>query len=161
MTRHSGERMTFVMQLELPPPFQVGGHRMAYLFMEDDVDAEIYPCEAEGGRNAVILQGGPAFEPHVMVSNAATGPALGSHDSPVEGPIVIAPAKAGEVFPGFPIMGGEPEWLQVDETPTHGPWRLLLQVDSEHVPCTVPYEACLYVFVSPNGERARMLYQFT
>lgn len=173
--RHSGEKMTFIMQLQLPGPFQAGGHTMAYLFMEDDDNAEIYPCEADGGRNAIILQGGPVFKPNVMVSNARTGPTLCPRvpdqwstaappdraKGPVEGVITVAPSRPGEEFPEFSTLGGEPEWTQNDDTPADGPWDLLLQVESEHIPCWVPFEGSMYAFIAPDGTRARLLYQMT
>jgi hypothetical protein len=166
IVRETGEPMTFVMQFELPTEFRVGGHRVAYVFIDAAEDQEVYPCEAECGHNAVILQGGAAFEPFTMVASMATGPTLGETgpadgQSAVEGSITIAPARHGDTFPTCSMIGQEVEWLQGDETPKGGPWRLVLQAESEHVKCWVPFEGWLYIFVSEDGREARMLYQFT
>ena len=58
-------------------------------------------------------------------------------------------------------VGGNPLWLQGADTPWGGPWKLLAQVDVEHVPCWVPFDGWLYAFVAADGSSGRMLYQIT
>jgi hypothetical protein len=176
VSRSSAKPMRFLLQFDIPEPLRAGGHTMAYLFMSTEFGEDAgHPCEAEGGENAVILQGGSSFEPNCITTNTQVGPTLqkgnkheyssifdyeeGSPDA--QGPLTIAPAKPGDEFPEFSTLGGEPEWLQDDDTPAGGPWSLLAQFVNEHFPCWVPFDAYLYVFVSRDGREARMLYQFT
>jgi len=156
--RETGEPMTFVMQFELPEGYRVGGHRVAYVFIDASEEQEVYPCDPECGHNAVILQGGGVFEPCVMVANAATGPVL---KDGAEGVITIQPARRGDEFPEVSMIGAEVRWLQDEEPPPDGPWRLVLQMESEHMACEAPFEGWAYVFVSEDGRRARFLYQMT
>ena len=58
-------------------------------------------------------------------------------------------------------VGGNPLWLQGPDTPLGGPWKLLAQVDIEHVPCWAPFDGWLYAFVAADGSGGRMLYQIT
>jgi hypothetical protein len=58
-------------------------------------------------------------------------------------------------------VGGTPRWLQGPDTPLGGPWKLLAQVDIEHVPCWAPFDGWLYAFVALDGSAGRMLYQIT
>jgi hypothetical protein len=58
-------------------------------------------------------------------------------------------------------VGGSPLWLQGPDTPLGGPWKLLAQVDIEHVPCWAPFDGWLYTFVAEDGTSGRMLYQIT
>ena len=58
-------------------------------------------------------------------------------------------------------VGGSPLWLQRPQAPRGGPWKLLAQVDIDHVPCWAPFEGWLYAFVAADGSKARMLYQIT
>ena len=58
-------------------------------------------------------------------------------------------------------VGGSPRWLQGPDTPSGGPWRLLAQVDIEHVPCWAPFDGWLFAFVAADGTEGRMLYQIT
>lgn len=172
----SGELMRFLFQIELPAPLRWGGHRMAYAFMSTEFgDDGSHSCEAEGGENAVILQGGPAFLPLGITTAVERGPHLvQGHrpeystvhdydpDSPaVEGSITIEPHLPGDEFPEFSMLGGTPDWLQNDDTPPDGPWSLLMQIEREHVPCWVPFDGWAYIFVRPDGHEARLLYQTT
>ncbi|MFZ4575330.1 MAG: hypothetical protein ACOYN0_13090 [Phycisphaerales bacterium] len=176
VSRSSAKPMRFLMQFEIPEALRRGGHTMAYLFMSTEFGEDAgHPSEAEGGENAVILQGGAAFEPNCITTNTPAGPTLqqgNKHEyssvydyvesSPdAQGPITISPAKPGDEFPEFSTLGGEVEWLQNDDTPAGGPWLLLAQFVNEHFPCWVPFDAYLYVFISRDGREARVLYQFT
>ena len=58
-------------------------------------------------------------------------------------------------------VGGSPHWIQGDDTPRGGPWKLLAQVDAEHIPCWAPFMDVLYAFMSADGRQGRMLYQMT
>lgn len=58
-------------------------------------------------------------------------------------------------------VGGNPLWLQGPDTPLGGPWKLLAQVDIEHVRCAAPFDGWLYAFVAAGGTAGRMLYQIT
>jgi hypothetical protein len=58
-------------------------------------------------------------------------------------------------------IGGNPHWLQGPDTPLGGPWKLLAQVDVEHVPCWVPFDGWLFAFVASDGSAGRMLYQIS
>lgn len=196
--RTLGEPMRFLAQIRLPEPLQVGGHRMAYLFLADhDPGRGNMPYLDDAGDNAVILQGGRKFLTNVETRSTANGPTLhlgvksryGNRidDDPASAEAEIPVRLKPETEPaplsqdeehdlwiedreacdaystalGPSKVGGAPLWLQGPETPLGGPWRLLAQVDIEHIPCWAPFDGWLFAFVSADGTEGRMLYQIT
>jgi hypothetical protein len=175
----AGLPMRFVCQLPVPQISENHSGRMFYLFVSDDPDDQTW--DAEAGGNAVVLQPGP-FEPHISVVPQETGPTLerwiepASQDrraplvdrrvpTPVEYAVDLVPIP--DALPDdsehqlASRLGGQPRWLQNEESIANGPWRFAAQIDS----CSDDYELNFgdagvgYVFVSLDGRRARFLWQ--
>ncbi|MER5639038.1 hypothetical protein ABT095_18985 [Kitasatospora sp. NPDC002227] len=169
--------MRFVGQLELGPVLGAPGHgKVAYLFVthpdhgEDFFDPDV--IDPDGGENAVIVQPGGDYAGPVR--RLATGPGLYSRDdgSAVEFTVdLCATEEPGslpsadrdgclELVDGAKI-GGTPVFFQGDEWPDGGPWRLLLQLDSNWVPFRLDLGASprAFAFVSEDGTRGRLLVQ--
>ncbi len=58
-------------------------------------------------------------------------------------------------------IGGTPAFLQYPEYPGEGNWRLLLQLDSVHVPFSVNFGDAEvgYAFLSEDGTSGKFLWQ--
>ena len=58
-------------------------------------------------------------------------------------------------------IGGTPIFLQADEFPGPGTWKLLLQLDSTTVPFSINFGDCgiAYAFISDDGSTAKFLWQ--
>ena len=58
-------------------------------------------------------------------------------------------------------VGGTPGFIQADEFPVAGPWRLLLQLDSMTVPFHVDFgDAGIgYAYISEDGRSGKFLWQ--
>jgi uncharacterized protein YwqG len=58
-------------------------------------------------------------------------------------------------------VGGTPDFLQGEEYPQGGPWRLLLQLDSSSVPFHVNFgdAGVGYAFISQDGTVGKFLWQ--
>ncbi|MBY0240670.1 MAG: DUF1963 domain-containing protein, partial [Burkholderiaceae bacterium] len=58
-------------------------------------------------------------------------------------------------------VGGAPIFLQGDEFPDEGAWRLLLQLDSVNVPFSVNFgdAGIAYAFIDPAGQTGKLLWQ--
>jgi hypothetical protein len=179
--------MRFVGQIEVGPVLGAVGHgKMAYIFVthadhgEDDFfDPDI--ADPDGGENAVIVQ--PGGEYAGPVRPLATGPGLyDDSGSAVEFSLDLRPVDepdflADEVLLDLPSVerdryveqtdgtkiGGTPLFFQGDQWPDGGPWRLLLQLDSNWVPFHLNLGAAprLFAFVAENGSRGRLLVQDT
>ncbi|MCX4750859.1 YwqG family protein [Kitasatospora sp. NBC_01287] len=179
-----GRPMRFVGQIELGPVIGAAGQgRMAYVFVthadheEDFFDPDI--VDPDGGENAVIVQPGGHYAGPVRP--LATGPGLyGVDGSEVEYTVDLRAADepgsvTDEELEGLPStdrsryveltdgdqIGGTPLFFQGDEWPDGGPWRLLLQLDSNWLPFHLDLGAAprLFAFVSEDGTEGRLLVQ--
>jgi uncharacterized protein YwqG len=160
---------------------------MAYVFMTDGDDYVDGTWEPDGGENAVILQPGRASVP---VQPMAEGPTLCRMVKKVfKNTLVPEPCEFG--VQGFVAedpefvpesgraewpeeqwekyasaldgnkLGGTPIFLQGDEFPGPGSWRLLMQLDSARVPFSVNFgdAGVAYAFLSADGAIAKFLWQ--
>ncbi len=176
--------MRFVGQIELGPVIGAAGDgKVAYVFVthadheEHFFDPDI--IDPDGGENAVIVQPGGGYAGPVRPLR--TGPGLyGVDGSEVEFTVDLRPAdepdsmtdeeldslpsadrdRCIELMDGDKI-GGTPLFFQGDEWPEGGPWRLLLQLDSNWVPFHLNLGSSprLFAFVSEDGAQGRLLVQ--
>ncbi|MFD8783622.1 hypothetical protein [Kitasatospora sp. NPDC059599] len=181
--------MRFVGQIELGPVLGAAGHgRTAYLFVthadheEDFFDPDV--IDPDGGENAVIVQPGGHYTGPVRP--LATGPGIYAGDGSaveftvglrsVEEPDALTDEERAalpaadrdrrvERIGGIGIdgdkIGGTPVFFQGEEWPDGGPWRLLLQLDSNWVPFRLVLGASprLFAFVSEDGDQGKLLVQ--
>lgn len=174
LSRTTGNPMRFICQVALDPrlfPDAIG--KMAYVFMTDEDEYVDGTWEPDGGENAVIIQPAP-LAAGVRTSPQATGPTLFDmvqmpgyeRLAPLEREYAVAMRLAEE--PPFQPqalggnkLGGSPVFLQGDEFPDEGEWRLLLQLDSADVPFSVNFgdAGVAYAFIDPTGQAAKMLWQ--
>ena len=189
ISAQTGHPMRFICQIALDERLFPGYRaQMAYLFMTDEEDYVDGTWEPEGGENAVILQ--PGCDPPVPVQGLTTGPSLyrmvkklfTRHLVPkpctfsVEGTLSDEPDFIPEdqredwsdaVYERYAAsldgnkIGGSPLFMQPDEFPQGGPWKLLLQLDSTQVPFFVNFGdvGVGYAFLSEDGTQARFLWQ--
>lgn len=145
---------------------------------EDDFfDPDV--IDPDGGENAVIVQPGGYYTGPVRP--LATGPGLYDREgSAVEFTVDLRPvdepdSMADEELEALPTadrdryveridgdkIGGTPLFFQGDDRPDGGPWRLLLQLDSNWVPFHLDLGASprLFAFVSEAGAQGRLLVQ--
>lgn len=162
---------------------------MAYLFMSDSdgddfVDGTYNP---DGGENAIIIQPGNNRFPYQEHSN---GPSLyrmvektGQYFlvrepvefrvelSPMEDPDFISEEerwkipeeKRSKALPRLNDnkIGGTPAFLQGDEFPEGGNWRLLIQIDSCQVPFSINFgdAGVGFGFINETGDEGKFLWQ--
>ena len=178
LSRETGEPMRFICQVAVDPEISGGGAgRMAYLFMTDGEEFVDGTYEPDGGENAVILQPGGD---NMAAEPLATGPTLYAMEEepgadllqpvPREFAVTLEPGadpergfeddEDGAAYEGAKI-GGIPVFLQGEEYPAGGGWRLLLQLDSATVPFYVNFgdAGVGYAFISEDGRRGRFLWQ--
>ncbi|WP_160161306.1 DUF1963 domain-containing protein [Embleya hyalina] len=176
--------MRFVCQIELGPVLGAAGRgKVAYVFVthadhgEDFFDPDV--IDPDEGENAVIVQ--PGGDHAGPVRPLATGPGLYGDDGaaveftadlrPVDEPVSLTSGEL-EALPTADRdryvervdgdkIGGTPLFFQGDQWPDGGPWRLLLQLDSNWVPFRLHLGAAprLFAFVSEDGTRGRLLVQ--
>ncbi len=168
--------MTFIGQILLPTSLRAGDQQMAYIFMTDspDVDGTWDPTL---GENAVILQPAP-FEPNVETESINDGPTvqtqvehapsfigrlLGTQPSKVWEPVEYSIQEHDMEFREDCLssrIGGQPSWLQYDETPDDGTWLFIVQIDSD-TPFYVNFgdAGVGYAFIRDDGRSARFLWQ--
>jgi|SRR5882724_139364 len=187
LSKANGEPMRFIGQIALEPELfgNIPG-RMAYLFITDDPDVDD-TWSPEGGENALIIQPGiteikteplskgPTFYRMVkklfgaftLPETLEFGARLSLGDDPEwtdDADKAKLPEDAMEALnkslAGNKI-GGVPGFLQGDEFPDGGPWKLVLQLDSANVPFDVNFgDAGIgYAFISEDGKRGRFLWQ--
>lgn len=185
----TGNPMRFICQIALTPDlFGTIASRMAYLFMTDEeanfVDGTWDP---NAGENAVILQPGHTSLPARPISN---GPTLYRMVKKLFKPRLVPqpcefvvntkcsndpelvssnerngwPEAKSEQYTnalGGNKLGGTPLFLQNDEFPGPGSWKLLLQLDSTRVPFSVNFgDAGIgYAFISEDGVTGKFLWQ--
>jgi hypothetical protein len=186
----TGEQMQFVCQIALDPEVFGGPPgRMPCVFVtgesEDQwVDGTFAP---DGGENAVIIQSGGKNDAELVPESE--GPALykfmGGRDwregaVACEYAVTLTPcmdpdyASEDERFEWSeaefdayeePLDGnkvaGTPVFIQADEFPEAGPWRLLLQLDSTTVPFHVNFgDAGIgYAYISEDGKSGKFSWQ--
>ncbi|GFJ82612.1 hypothetical protein [Phytohabitans houttuyneae] len=143
-----GEPMQFIGQFRIDGG---GEARLAYVFMTDGDDYVDGTWEPDGGENAVIVQPGGQVPPFVTVRAQAEGPAWPAADHlPVD--FVVDAGREPWQF-----LGGEPRWLQGEETPGPG-WRFVAQL-TDSFGHNFGDAGIGYVFVSPDGDEGRFLWQ--
>jgi len=147
---------------------------MAYLFMIDEAEAVDGSWEPDAGENALILQPGP-FVPIVSTRPLKIGPTLQARRESTTGFLrrpqvtfenVELAVSERELEPTdseprlHSRIGGQPGWLQNDETPD-GDWRFLAQIDSVTTSFAVDFGdgGVGYLFVRADGLEARFLWQ--
>ncbi len=186
LSRSSGQPMRFIGQIALDPDLFGGdGERVAYLFMTDEPDNFGAATWApDTGENAVAVQ--PGDPPPVETAALTHGPTLFGLDDfgddhlereyavalePSEDPDPVSPEEmrmwdgaqweAHERALAGSKIGGEPFWVQDIEVPPGGPWRLLLQLDTNDLPFSVNFgdAGVGYAFLSEDGRRGAFLWQ--
>jgi uncharacterized protein YwqG len=184
----TGKPMRFICQIALSAElFGTPDARMAYIFMTDGEEYVDGTWEPDGGENAVILQPSTAS---VRVEAVTEGPTMYRMvkkflkerlvPEPCEfaavGPMSDDPAYVPEseraewseekwneyagALDGNKI-GGTPIFMQSDEFPGPGSWKLLLQLDSTRVPFFVNFgdAGLAYAFLSEDGHIGKFLWQ--
>lgn len=178
LSRATGRPMRFLGQVALDPTiFADAPARAAYLFLTDEEECVDGTYEPEGGENAVVLQPGRFPGPSAALVEGPTlyrmveePGASGLVPEPCEFAVTLAvgedgdprAAEGGEERDGFENkVGGVPDFLQGEEYPEGGPWRLLLQLDSASVPFYVNFgdAGVGYAFLSEDGSAAKFLWQ--
>lgn len=182
-SRRFDEPMQFLGQVEIDPElFDCPPGWFAYLFMTSTGDPPTQPephlipetWDPGSGENAVVIQSaikdpppilrppeGPLTKQYVW-DKGARKPRLAPWEAVVETHDEEEPDDE-ESLDYASKIGGRPCWLQADETPGEG-WRLLLQM---HEPSALGCSdttmnfgtGILYVFLSPDRLRAKMLWQ--
>jgi uncharacterized protein YwqG len=187
LSKATGEPMRFIGQIALE--FELFGSipgRMAYLFMTDDASVD-NTSESNGGENALIIQPG---NNEIRTEPLRKGPTLyrmvkklfGAINVPeaLEFGVQLTPDEDPEWLNesaefGLPQeelearnkslcgnkIGGVPGFLQGDEFPDDGVWKLVLQLDSGSVPFFVNFgDAGIgYAFMAEDGSRGKFLWQ--
>jgi uncharacterized protein YwqG len=180
VSRETGRPMRFMGQVALDPRlFGSMPARMAYLFMTDEEEFVDGTYEPDGGENAIVLQPGEFAGPAMAM---AQGPTLYRMvESPGSDRLVPEPcefaatlaygedpelqtaeSEEDEELDGYENkVGGTPTFLQGEEYPQGGPWRLLLQLDSGSVPFYVNFGdvGVGYAFIAQDGTTAKFMWQ--
>ncbi len=190
VSKETGKLMRFICQLSISPElFGDVSCKMAYLFMTDEDEYVDETWEPDGGENAVILQPGDV---RVPVKEIQKGPTLyrmirkmlhrGLIPEPCEFAVNLREAKDPD-FVSEEVrmkwsedecseycksldgnkMGGSPSFVQNDEFPGPGNWKLLLQLDASIVPFYLNFgdAGVGYIFLSEDGLTAKFLWQCT
>lgn len=191
LSRATGKPMRFICQIAIDQAlFPGSAGKMAYVFMTDEEHDYIDGTwEADGGENAVIIQ--PSNEaPSVATVLLPTGPTLHDlvHMPGKERAEFIEREYLGKLTPGsepayvpeedraawddekmekYAValegskIGGSPIFLQYDEFPAGGDWRLLMQLDSTNVPFFINFgdAGIAYAFIDQAGRKGKMLWQ--
>ena len=180
--------MQFICQVQLSEElFGSQDARMAYIFMTNDDEYVDGTWEPDGGENAVVLQPGKTS---IAVQPTAEGPTLyrmvkklfksrrvprpcefGISGSMSDDPDFVPESQmtswSEEQWNAYANklagnkIGGNPIFIQGDEYPGPGNWRLLLQLDSTAVPFDVNFgdAGVAYAFLSEDGSSAKFLWQ--
>jgi hypothetical protein len=189
VSRSTGELMRFICQIRLEPVlFGELPAQIAYLFITDPPGQSVHGTwDPEAGENAIVLQPG---SPTVEVRAATGRPTLCRMvkrllrprlvAEPGEWAAALAPGEDPDFIPEQERLnwepeqvvaylqavegnklGGTPGFLQGDQFPTGGPWKLLLQLDSTDVPFSINFgDAGIgYGFLARDGSEARFLWQ--
>ncbi len=181
LSRATGEPMRFICQIALDETiFGAPTGRMAYFFISDGPTFVDNTFDPNGGENALIIQ--PAGICDVQTRPAATGPTLERwvenatkkmrRPMPCELTVSLQPGEDPETFEEADEemmkgrwdenkIGGTPAFLQYEEYPQGGPWKLLLQLDSVNVPFDINFgdAGSGYGFISEDGRSGKFLWQ--
>ena len=191
LSRETGNPMRFICQIALEESvFPGAGGAMAYVFMTDEEDNYVDGTwEPDGGENAVVIQPGAALE-GIATLPIAKGPSLCDMVDSEDGKSRVAVAReyavtldtapepdyvdeAGreawtesayqayaQALDGNKI-GGSPIFLQGDEFPDDGKWKLLMQLDSAQVPFDVNFGdmGIAYAFIDDTNRIGKLLWQ--
>ena len=188
LSAETGKPMRFICQIALSDEFfGPTDAKMAYIFMTDGDEYVDGTWEPDGGENAVILQPGNTSAP---VETIAEGPTLYRMvkkifnkrlvpepcEFTVQGPVSDDPdfvpeseraqwpeekwEKYANTLDGNKI-GGTPIFMQGDEFPGPGSWKLLLELDSTRVPFFVNFgdAGIAYAFLLEDGSVGKFLWQ--
>lgn len=158
---------------------------MAYLFATGD--NSVATNRPDEGENAVLVQPGGDVEVDTVV--VPVGPSLFREERGPDGRIADVPCEyaAGLIPAEDPEyvhederwywddgpanayfdatkgnkIGGTPLFLQADEFPKGGPWRLLAQLDSVSVPFRLDFgdDGIGWAFLSEDGSTGKLLWQ--
>ena len=174
LSKETGNQMRFICQIALDETlFPGSAGKVAYLFMTEEEDGSFVDStyEPDGGENAIIIQPGKSSS---ACCDQAEGPTLYRmvekegfdllQQVPCEFSINPIPGIDTEVSDdGLDEnkVGGLPVFMQGEEYPSGGPWRLLLQLDSCNVPFYVNFgdAGVGYAFVNESGSEAKFLWQ--
>lgn len=150
VSRSTGEPMWFIGQFRIQG--RADGGRLAYVFMTNAAGYADDAWEYDAGENAVIVQPGGTIPGFVSVSSDSTGPTCG---------LAAFPEPCKDPAFEFNRIGGDPVWMQADETPEGGQWRLVAQLDSTALPFPVNFGDAGhgYVFVGERCSEGRFLWQ--
>ena len=188
LSAETGNPMRFVCQIAIDPSiFGPVRTKMAYIFMTDEEEYVDGTWEPDGGENAVILQPGNTSLP---VKPLAEGPTLCRMvkklfkkdlvPQPLEFAVKTTCSEDPEFAPESDRtnwseeqwekyanaldgnkIGGAPIFVQNDEFPGPGLWKLLLQLDATKVPFFISFgdAGVGYAFLSEDGTVAKFLWQ--
>lgn len=188
LSKETGKPMEFICQIELSAAlFPDSKAKMAYLFMTEEDEYIDGTWEPDGGENAIILQPG---SPQVPVADLTEGPTIKKYTEvagydrlqpiPVEYLASLTLQEESEFVPeeirrewddsrfekyaqslDGNKVAGSPIFLQADEFPQGGAYKLLLQLDSTQVPFYVNFgDAGIgYGFINADGTAAKFLWQ--
>lgn len=172
ISRSTGEPMRFIGQFALHAAlFGAIPGRMAYFFLTDGETFVDNTYDPEGGENALIIQPG-RYEG--LAQPLAMGPTLGVEYAvalePGEDPDQLdenmAHQQGHEGWDAFTEhwrdqkIGGTPAFLENEEYPRGGPWRLLFQLDETGLPFSVNFGVGIgYGFLSADGQQGKFLWQ--
>jgi len=187
-SRSTGKPMRFIGQVAIEPElFGKLPAQMAYLFMTDEEDYVDGTWEPDGGENALVLQPGNVSCPTQALTK---GPTLFRMvksffkkqlvPQPCEFAVKLNLRDEQELASDADKqgwseeqeesyisalegnkLGGTPLFIQADEFPGPGEWRLLLQLDSANVPFSVNFgdAGVGYGFISADGQQSKFLWQ--
>jgi hypothetical protein len=186
LSRATGEPMRFICQVAIDPLlFGNAPSSVAYLFITDGETFVDNTWDAEGGENALVVQPGHYDGPMLLLRE---GPTLQTwladegerRPVQIEYAVELVPGEAPDVLDEDKAraegdgawqeytsrwsdikLGGTPAFLQEEKYPLGGPWRLLLQLDSEGVPFELNFgDAGIgYAFLSADGSHGKFLWQ--
>ncbi len=148
VSRLLGEPMMFIGQFRLDAEREL---RMAYVFMAAGDEYVDGTWEPEGGENAVIVQPEGSVPAFVAVTDISEGPSW-----PVQDHLPVNQQLHGDEK-AWEFLGGEPVWLQGDETPGPG-WQLIGQL-TDRLGHNFGDAGIGYIFVSADGTEGRFLWQ--
>lgn len=185
LSKELGIPMRFICQIKLSNDlFPNSEGKVAYIFMTEDEDEYVDGTwEPDSGENAVIIQpGGKHANKCEAIKEGPTLQAMAEDDDyeDAEYMAVLSMAEDPEFLPENKLwdlteeesdkyrdttegnkIGGVPNFIQGDEFPEDGNWKLLLQLDS----CNAPFEinfgdgGVAYAFINESVTEGKFLWQ--
>ena len=188
LSNQTGNPMEFICQIALDEELFPGMEgKMAYVFMTEEKEYVDGTWEPDGGENAIIIQPGLTT---IAVSEIVDGPSIKKYmevkgyerlqpkmkeflvrltkkDEPDFAPEEVRGKWSESAFDEYAQsldgnkIGGIPLFLQGDEFPTDGEYKLLLQMDSTQVPFFVNFgdAGIAYAFINSDGTAGKFLWQ--